>query len=101
MTPLLVTPVELAQLLGLSTQTIYNRIHLRGDLPLVRYLGRLPRFLMEDVHQWIATKQRTYEPPPRRQRRGRPTKAEQIARRHHASAFAPAAAHEPPSRTVH
>lgn len=81
MTPLLITPSELGSLLSLAPRTIYNRINTGGDLPPVLRMGRLPRFALSDVHAWI-DKKRTpaapASPPPRR--RGRPTKAEQMAR---------------------
>lgn len=83
MQQLLVGPAELAAMLGLATRTIYNRLHTKGDLPPVMYLGRLPRFAITDVHEWLNAKRSSgstvTSPVPRR--RGRPTKAEQIARR--------------------
>ena len=51
MQQLLVGPAELAAMLGLATRTIYNRLHTKGDLPPVMYLGRLPRFAISDVHE--------------------------------------------------
>jgi predicted DNA-binding transcriptional regulator AlpA len=86
MTPLLVTPTELATLLGLAPRTIYNRLNTGGDLPPVVRLGRLPRFFFKDVEPWLEKKHQpavrvdANQPPPRR-RPGRPTKVEQIARR--------------------
>lgn len=83
MTPLL-TPETLAKKLCLSTQTIYNRLALRADLPVYLKLGRLPRWRECDVDIWLAAKM---VPTPvaadlPARRRGRPTKAEQIAARH-------------------
>lgn len=83
MQQLLVSPAELAAMLGLATRTIYNRLHTKGDLPRVMYLGRLPRFAITDVHEWLNAKRVTGSTGadllPRR--RGRPTKAVQIAKR--------------------
>lgn len=80
---LLITPAQLATLVGLATRTVYNRIHTGGDLPTVTRIGRrLPRFQMTDVHAWIAGKQTApAHPEPTPRRPGRPTKAETIARR--------------------
>lgn len=90
MTPLLVSPHELALLVGLAPRTIYNRIHTGGDLPPILRFGRLPRFALEDVLVWIASKRdgpagastRT------RGRPGRPTKVMEVARRIRAQAKA-------------
>jgi len=83
MTPLLITPTELASSVGLKTRTIYNRINTDGDLPPVLYLGRLPRFSVTDVKIWVEAKRSAAMPAssPTRRRPGRPTKAERIARR--------------------
>jgi len=83
MQQLLVSPAELATMLGLAPRTIYNRLHTKGDLPPVMYLGRLPRFAISDVHEWLNAKRSsgsavTNQVP---RRRGRPTKAAQIAKR--------------------
>jgi predicted DNA-binding transcriptional regulator AlpA len=82
MTPLL-TPETLAQKLCLSTQTIYNRLAKRVDLPVHLKIGRLPRWREIDVDDWLAAK---VEPAQvavlcSLRRRGRPTKAEQMAAR--------------------
>jgi predicted DNA-binding transcriptional regulator AlpA len=84
MTPLL-TPETLAQKLGLSTQTIYNRLTLRADLPVHLKLGRLPRWREIDVENWLAAKvvAAPVAAPLQARRRGRPSKAEQIAARRH------------------
>lgn len=81
MTPLLVSPSELASLVGLATRTIYNRIHTGGDLPPMLRMGRLPRFALEDVHKWLEAKRCPRPHACTHRRPGRPTKAEQIARR--------------------
>lgn len=83
MQQLLVSPAQLAQLLGLAPRTIYNRIHEGGDLPPVVRIGRLPRFAVIDVQAWIDAKRGISAPAPavEPRRPGRPTKAEQIARR--------------------
>lgn len=86
MNPLLITPTELASLIGLAPRTIYNRINTSGDLPPVLRLGRLPRFALTDVQAWIDAKRPATAAAPdlARRRPGRPTKAEQIARREQA-----------------
>ena len=90
MPPILIPPSDLAALVGLSIRTIYNRINTQGDLPPIVRMGRLPRFALDDVHAWINTKRSAANDftPHRnnpfattRRRPGRPTKAEQIARR--------------------
>ncbi|CAN5748728.1 hypothetical protein BH11PSE12_BH11PSE12_07730 [soil metagenome] len=82
----LFSPKTLATLLGIAEQTIYNRHSTGGDLPSVVKLGHLLRFRSSDVETWLAQKHQTATPPtlappviPRR--RGRPSKAEQIAAR--------------------
>lgn len=83
----LLTPKTLAAMLGLAEQTIYNRHSTGGDLPSVTKLGRLLRFRLVDVEVWLeckrqnVTQQCTAESPMLARRPGRPTKAEQIARR--------------------
>lgn len=90
MTPLLVSPSELARLVGLAPRTIYNRISTDGDLPPILRMGRLPRFALADVQLWIASKHDGPEGGSTGTRRhpGRPTKAVQVARRIHAEANA-------------
>jgi len=84
----LLTPKTLAAALGLAEQTIYNRHSNGGDLPACIKLGRLLRFRPADVEAWLEKQLTATEEPalqdqqvhmPRR--RGRPTKAEQIASR--------------------
>lgn len=67
-------------MLSLAPRTIYNRLSSGGDLPPVVRIGRLPRFAVADVERWLDAKR---EQPARelRRRPGRPTMAEQIARR--------------------
>jgi predicted DNA-binding transcriptional regulator AlpA len=85
----LLTPQTLADMLGLAEQTIYNRHSTGGDLPPCFKLGRLLRFRPADVEAWLANHSSTAEqqpasaspPTPVVRRRGRPTKAEQIAAR--------------------
>lgn len=82
MTPLL-TPETLAKKLGLSTQTIYNRLAMGADLPVHLKIGRLPRWRESDVALWLDAK---VVPTPTAaslpsNRRGRPTKAEQVTAR--------------------
>ena len=84
MTPIPITPSELASLLGLATRTIYNRLHTRGDLPPTIHICSKPRFALTDVHAWIDAKRAATTPTqnqPSKRRIGRPTKAEQVARR--------------------
>lgn len=81
----LLTPESLAHRLALSTQTIYNRMQ-SGDLPPHLRLGRLPRWRESDVDDWLAAKVVPMALPAPvahliARRQGRPTKAEQIARR--------------------
>lgn len=84
----LFSPRTLAAYLGLAEQTIYNRHSTGGDLPQSIKLGRLLRFRLADVNAWLETKCQANKAPlpaptqpssPRR--RGRPTKAEEIAAR--------------------
>lgn len=82
----LLTPKTLAAALGLAEQTIYNRHSSGGDLPPVIKLGRLLRFRPADVEVWLECRQQLTAPvstsaPLVARRPGRPTKAEQIARR--------------------
>lgn len=86
---LLLTPAELAAELGLAVQTIYNRIHNPkcGPLPPITRLDARahPRFARKAVEAWLDEKNCSGSPKPRAMdrpaKRGRPTKAEQIARR--------------------
>lgn len=83
------SPKTLANYLGLAEQTIYNRHSTGGDLPQAIKLGRLLRFRLTDVEAWLEAKHQACATPlsfpptqpltPRR--RGRPTKAEQVAAR--------------------
>lgn len=90
----LLTPQDLANKTGLAVQTIYNRRCNGGSLPRCINTGRLIRFRPCDVDAWYsqmyelpagendptdAIGNHTEKSEPRR--RGRPTKAEQIARR--------------------
>lgn len=83
----LLTPQTLAAMLGLAVQTIYNRHSTGGDLPRVTKLGRLLRFRPTDVEVWLEgqqeniVQQSTAALSMLARRPGRPTKAEQIARR--------------------
>jgi excisionase family DNA binding protein len=81
----LLTPQDLANYLGLALQTIYNRRRSGGSLPRCISTGRLIRFHPRDVEAWLAGQ---YEKPMEicpqgvaLRRRGRPTKAEQVAHR--------------------
>ncbi|MPT39421.1 MAG: DNA-binding protein [Achromobacter sp.] len=90
----LLTSDQLAAVLGVSVQTLYNR-RTRGEpLPPCVKVGRLLRYEQTEVHAWLASQRETQHVPqvtlatPERaaapqvaRRRGRPTKAEQIRRR--------------------
>ena len=79
----LLTVAELADLLSMAQQTIYNRHSTGGSLPPCVRLGRALRFPSAQVAEWIEQQTEVSAPvvhnEPRRP--GRPTKAEQIARR--------------------
>ncbi|TDA43635.1 helix-turn-helix transcriptional regulator [Burkholderia pyrrocinia] len=83
----LLTPKALAEILGLAEQTIYNRHSKGGDLPPSIKLGRLLRFPVAGAEAWLARKssspgrQPAPAAAPAARRRGRPTKAEQVAAR--------------------
>jgi predicted DNA-binding transcriptional regulator AlpA len=83
----LFTPSTLATALGLATQTIYNRHSSGGDLPSCIKLGRLLRFRQADVDVWLTSRSAPEGKRPALaetagpKRRGRPTKAEQVAAR--------------------
>ena len=88
----LLTPADLADLLGLKIQTVYNRICKGRDLPPSIKTGRVQRWRPADVESWLeAIKQAQHQSTPvapqkpviqeAKRRRGRPTKQEQIARR--------------------
>lgn len=80
----LLTPAELAGLLGLATQTIYNRHSAGASLPPCVRIGRLVRFPQSGIEDWIAAQAETPARKAIRQqcpRPGRPTKAEEVARR--------------------
>ena len=79
----LLTPEELGQVLGLSTQTIYNRRAQGLSLPPAIKWGRMLRFRQQDVADWIALRVEN-EPLPGvvvQQKRGRPTKAAALSRK--------------------
>ncbi|MGZ9982115.1 helix-turn-helix transcriptional regulator [Bordetella bronchiseptica] len=90
----ILTSDQLAAVLGLSVQTLYNRRTRREPLPPYVKVGRLLRYEQAEVHAWLAsqreaqhvrkvvlaTPEQTAAPQVAR-RRGRPTKAEQIRRR--------------------
>jgi predicted DNA-binding transcriptional regulator AlpA len=84
----LLSAKALAVVLGLAEQTIYNRHSTGGSLPPCIKLGRLLRFRATDVEAWLADQpsspgQRPVVAgaPPVKRRRGRPTKADQVAAR--------------------
>lgn len=85
----LLTPKTLAAALGLAEQTIYNRHSTGGNLPPAIKVGRLLRFRPTDFEAWLERQQHPLpsstvscvqsETNAPRRRRGRPTKAEEIA----------------------
>jgi predicted DNA-binding transcriptional regulator AlpA len=83
----LLSAKALAEILGLAVQTLYNRHSTGGDLPPSIKLGQQIRFRPSDVEAWLEGKFTAPKPPslplapPVGRRRGRPTKAEQIAAR--------------------
>ncbi len=114
MEPLL-TPKQLADLLGLSVQTLYNRRSLGASMPVSVHIGNQIRFRQSDVDRWLASlpsgrTARDSDSPDRHQpasmpravadaddepsrgcqrRRGRPTKAEQVLARQRALGLPP------------
>lgn len=85
----LLTTKDLANLTGLSVQTIYNRHSNGGLLPDCLNLGGRLRFRQRDVDTWLDALYEKRQPQPiatgcpdsTTRRPGRPTKAEQVARR--------------------
>ena len=84
----LLSPTELATLLSVARQTVYNRISIGNiaNLPKYMKLGSLVRFLLTEVEAWIALKINEAQLPKLElvaivRRRGCLTKAEQTARR--------------------
>lgn len=91
----LLSPVQLAAMLGISVQTVYNRRTRGESMPICVKLGGLVRYHPEDVRAWLSRQSETAvagllplarsagnvdnEVP---KKRGRPTKAEQRRRRH-------------------
>lgn len=91
----LLSPVQLAAMLGISVQTIYNRRTRGESMPTCVKLGGLVRYHPEDVRAWLKRQSETSaaglsasarvksdaeDDAPKR--RGRPTKVEQLRRRH-------------------
>lgn len=76
------TPAELAELLGMATQTIYNRHCDGASLPPCVRIGRLIRFPEDGVQAWLDAQREQPLPVSKLPKSpGRPTKAVQIARR--------------------
>lgn len=76
------TPAELAEMLGISAQTVYNRRCDGASLPPCVRIGRLIRFPEDGVQAWLNAQREQPLPisqPPKKP--GRPTKVVQIARR--------------------
>ncbi|MCS6944010.1 MAG: helix-turn-helix domain-containing protein [Sutterellaceae bacterium] len=76
----LLTPAELAQVLGLAEQTIYNRIQEGRPLPPYIRLGRLLRFRASDVDAWLAALPTQTVSTRAARRRGRTGKGAHIVR---------------------
>lgn len=55
--PKLLTPADLAALLGISIHTVYHRKAQGLDLPPAVKVGRLLRFPDDGVRQWLASLQ--------------------------------------------
>lgn len=75
-------PAELAEILGVATQTIYNRHCDGASLPPCIRIGRLIRFPEDGVQGWLDAQREQSLPvsnPPKVP--GRPSKAAQITRR--------------------
>lgn len=87
----LLTARELANLLSLKEQTIYNRHSTGGSLPTAIKIGSRLRFRQADVDVWIAGRMELQPVQPIAPQaatelarpRGRPTKARQMASRKH------------------
>jgi len=85
----LLTTQDLAEVTGLAVQTIYNRHSNGGSLPECLNLGGRLRFRQRDVDAWLDAHYEKRQPQPiatgcpdsTTRRPGRPTKAEQVARR--------------------
>lgn len=82
----LLTPDDLAQALGLSIQTVYNRHSLGLSLPRCIKLGKVLRFRAQYVEQWLTSHYEAQptpapEPTATPRSRGRPTKTEEIRMR--------------------
>jgi predicted DNA-binding transcriptional regulator AlpA len=72
---------ELSDVICLAKQTIYNRVNKGGDLPPLIKLGKSLRWRSSDVEAWIDSKSAVSFAPIQSRRAGRPTKAEEIAKR--------------------
>lgn len=82
----LLSPLELSRILGFAEQTIYNRKAQGMPLPPYIRVGRFLRFRESEVKAWIdSLAEATPQPAPvvlaAQRRPGRPTKAEEIAKR--------------------
>jgi excisionase family DNA binding protein len=58
MTSPLLTAREVADLLGVSTETVLRYVR-RGDLPAIRLPGGAIRFRADDLDAWVATRATT------------------------------------------
>lgn len=57
----LMTPPQLAELLGVSVQQVYRMSH-EGQLPKVKISRRCLRFRRSEIQQWL--KQKSIKPDP-------------------------------------
>jgi predicted DNA-binding transcriptional regulator AlpA len=90
MEPLL-TPRQLAEVLGLSVQTLYNRRSNGASMPPAILIGNKVRYRPRDVERWLQSLQsgppadlHEHRPEPTRGP-GRPTKAQQVRMRQQAA----------------
>ena len=60
--PKLLTPADLAALLGISIHTVYHRKAQGLDLPPAVKVGRLLRFPDDGVRQWLVSLQSACTP---------------------------------------
>ncbi|SBP86381.1 helix-turn-helix transcriptional regulator [Thiomonas delicata] len=60
--PKLLTPADLAALLGISIHTVYHRKAKGLDLPPAVKVGRLLRFPDDGVRQWLGSLQSACAP---------------------------------------
>jgi excisionase family DNA binding protein len=57
MIPLLIKSPEAARVLGISTRTLWDLSHRRGEIPVVR-IGRAVRYNFADLRAWVERQRR-------------------------------------------